>query len=165
MKKILISLVLLFNFTYAATGCLLTQDLKLKINYTKFDKILEKKITKNFKDTKYIPKSIDGVNFKELFVKSKFIINTTNTNLSITKIEGIIENIKADKRIKGKPRTGSINLAIKLDNKKQIIPMTYNYNDGFFKSTGMLNIKNEEIILSFNTNIQALLCNIDDIKK
>ncbi len=168
MKKILISLITLTSLAYCAGGCILTQSKSLNVKYSAYNKVLKTNINEKFKNIKYIPISIEGKSFKELFVGSKIIIDTTSSKLTIPNIEAKIVDIKANKRIKGKSRTGSIKLLVTINKQSLNIPMTYNYNNGYFEATGLIgledfNIENKsfgKITINFNTTIEALLCDV-----
>ncbi len=169
MKKILIGLLLFVSFAYSSSGgCILTQDKSIKIKYNAFNKKLNVKIAEQFKNIKYIPTAIEGKNFRDLFVGSKIFIDTTSSKLSIQPIEAKITSIKANKRIKGKPRTGTIQLSVTIKQKNLTIPMLYNYNDGYFEATGVIKLKDfnlltttfDNITITFSTNIKALLCDV-----
>jgi len=169
INKILLSLLLFTSFVYASSGgCILTQDKNIKVKYTTYNKISKVKIFEDFTNIKYAAKLIEGKNFKELFVGSKLSIDTTSSKLSIPNIEATITNIKANKRIKGKPRTGTIQLLVTLNNKELNIPMRYNYDNGYFEATGDINLKDfnlaintfNKITIKLSTNIKALLCNV-----
>ncbi|MEA3331621.1 MAG: hypothetical protein U9Q29_08020 [Campylobacterota bacterium] len=66
-----------------------------------------------------------------------------------------ILDIKADKRVRGKPRTGDISVKLDKDKIIQKVAMKYSYDKGHFSAKGMQ--KNGEE-LSFALEIEALLC-------
>ncbi|MCK5111008.1 MAG: hypothetical protein KAQ94_05755 [Arcobacteraceae bacterium] len=157
MKKIMITLLSIVSFAYCSGGCILTQPKTLNVSYSSYDNVLKANINKKFTNIKYIPTSLEGTNFKELFVGSKIMIDTTSTNLKRPNIKAEITDIKANKRIKGKPRTGNLTIQVTVDKEVSIIPMTYYYNNGYFRAVGMLD---KDVILSFNTTIKAVLCEV-----
>jgi len=134
-KKILFLIFFSSLLLAKPNGCDLSQvgDVKLQIGSNIYEK------------TNYKAIAPSGKNFRSILVGST--INTKNISLKIVAI-------KANKRVKGKPRTGII--TITLNNEK--IPMTYNYNKGHFKAKGILKNKTP---FSFALEIKALLCHVE----
>lgn len=142
MKKILFVLALLSSLALCSapkhTSCDLSQvgDVELHLGgYGVFQKANYKAIAKS------------GKNFKTIFIGS--IISVDSATLTIT-------DIQADKRIKGKPRTGVITVTLQTDKKTQKIKMNYTYNKGDFYAKGIQKNGKE---ISFALKIKALLCN------
>jgi polyisoprenoid-binding protein YceI len=103
-------------------------------------------------------------------------------------IEGEITDIKkTDKHEKGKPRTGSIDVKITMNEKTLTIPMKYVYSEGKFDAAGTIDLLDfaasdalssinkscfdlhkgktwSDVSIGFSTTIEATLCNVK-IKK
>ncbi len=167
MKKIFMGLIVSASLVFGA-GCILTQPKTINVGYTAYNEQLKTNIDEKFTNVKYLPILLEGKSFKELFVGSKIIIDTTSSKLTIPNMEAKIIDIKADKRIKGKPRTGTVKLLVMMNKKTSTIPMKYNYNNGYFTAEGMLKLKEfnihnktlSNVKISFNTIIQAILCDV-----
>lgn len=121
---------LLFSSGVKANGCDLSQvgDVQLSIGGKNYEKVTYRAIVPS------------GKNFRTIFVGSTLSID--NTFIKIT-------DIKANKRIKGKPRTGVVTLDV---NTEKVL-LTYNYDNGSFKARGIQ--KNSQEI-SFALEIKAL---------
>ncbi len=141
MKKIILSLALISSLALCSapkhTSCDLSQvgDVTLNLGgYGIFKKANYKAIVET------------GKNFKTIFIGST--ISVKSATLTIT-------DIHADKRIKGKPRTGIITVNLDANNTTQKIEMNYSYDKGDFSAKGVQkNGKN----ISFTLKIKALLC-------
>ncbi len=136
MLKIFLSIMflssLLFSSGIKANGCDLSQtgDVQLTLNGKKYEKVNYKAIVPS------------GKNFKTIFIGST--ISMKDTLIKIT-------DIQADKRIKGKPRTGLITIDID----SETVILNYNYEKGHFMAKGIQ--KNSQEI-AFALEIKALLC-------
>jgi len=205
MKKILLSLLTLFSISHAATGCVLVQPANMNVSWTGYKTLAKLGVTGEFTSVKYIPVALEGKNFKELFVGSKVSIDTTKINtgnkgrdetlvkmfFSMLKNKTIDAEIisikKTDTHEKGKPRTGSIDVKITMNEKTITIPMQYVYVKGKFDAKGTIDLFDfaandaltainkscydhhkgktwNDISISFNTTIKATLCHVE-IKK
>ncbi len=187
-----------------SAGCLLVQDGKMNVRWDAYKTDSRITVHGKFTDVQYTPKALEAKNFKELLVGSKVSIDSSKIDtaivsrddtivkfffnkLSTDKIEGIITDIKADERIKGKPRTGIITVEITFNGKKKTVPMNYNYYKEDFSATGSINLADfsaldalasidkschdlykgkiwSDVTIKFNTRIKATLCNVE-IKK
>ncbi len=203
MKRILLGLGAVLSIANSA-GCLLVQDNTMNVRWDAYKTDSRITVHGKFTDVQYTPKALEGKNFKELLVGSKVsmdgskidteIISRDDTivkfffeKLTTGKIEGIITDIKADERIKDKPRTGTITVEITLNGKTKTIPMNYNYYKEDFSATGSINLADfsaldalasidkschdlykgkiwSDVTIKFNTTIKATLCETD-IKK
>ncbi len=99
-----------------------------------------------FAKTNYTPVQKSGKNFKAIFVGS---------TINIEGIKITILDIQADKRIKGKPRTGKLLVHMHTDRTDEEISMKYTYSKGDFNAAGFTKQGNE---ISFALKIEALLC-------
>jgi hypothetical protein len=173
LKKILLSLGALLTMANSG-GCLLVQDKTMNVRWDAYKTDSRITVHGKFTDVQYTPKALEGKNFSE--------------KLSTGKIEGIITDIKADERIKDKPRTGIITVQITLNGKTKTIPMNYNYYKEDFSATGSINLADfsaldalasidkschdlykgkiwSDVTIKFNTTIKATLCDTDIKKK
>ena len=209
MKKILLSLITMISLTYAtqpaATGCVLVQPADINVNWKAYKTLGKLGVGGKFTSVKYTPAALEGKNFKELFVGSKVSIDVSKIDtgnpgrdetlvkdfFSVLKgktIEGEIVDIKkTDKHEKGKPRTGSIDVKITMNEKTLTIPMKYVYTDGKFNATGTIDLLDftasdalasinkscfdlhkgktwSDVSIGFSTTVEATLCNVE-IKK
>ena len=152
MKKAIISVLIALSIISSASasqksGCILAQkgEVKVKVdNVQVTSKVKYKSIAK------------DGINFRSILVGSKIGFNTSDNK----KIEIKITDIKADPKVKGKPRTGLITLNVKIDNKKKDVSMKYSFSDNLFSVDGMV----DKLSISFSTKIEAVLCNVEPLK-
>jgi len=203
LKKILLGLGALLTIANSG-GCVLVQDGKMNVRWDAYKTDSRITVHGKFTDVQYTPKALEGKNFREILVGSKVnmegskidteIVSRDDTivkfffnKLSTGKIEGIISDIKADERIKGKPRTGIITVEITFNGKKKTVPMNYNYYKEDFSATGSINLADfsaldalasidkschdlykgkiwSDVTIKFNTTIKATLCNVE-IKK
>jgi len=209
MKKILLSLITLISLSYAtqpaATGCVLVQPSNMNITWKAYKTLGKLGVGGKFTAVKYTPAALEGKNFKELFVGSKVSIDVSKIDtgnpgrdetlvkdfFSLFKgkmIEGEITKIKkTDKHVKGKPRTGNIDVKITMNEKTLTIPMTYVYSEGKFDAKGTIDLFDfaandaltsinkscfdlhkgktwSDVSIGFSTTIEATLCNVK-IKK
>jgi polyisoprenoid-binding protein YceI len=209
MKKILLSLITLVSLSYAtqpaATGCVLVQPANMNVTWKAYKTLGKLGVGGKFTAVKYTPAALEGKNFRELFVGSKVSIDVSQIDtgnpgrdetlvkdfFSVLKgktIEGEITNIKkTDKHVKGKPRTGSIDVKMTMNEKTLIIPMMYVYSEGKFDATGTIDLFDfaasdalssinkscfdlhkgktwSDVSIGFSTTIEATLCNVK-IKK
>ena len=138
MLKILISLAFISSLAFSAglkaNGCDLSQvgDVELNIN------------GKSYKKADYKAKIPSGKNFKTIFIGST--IKVENAVVEIT-------DIKADKRIKGKPRTGMVTV----DANSEQVALNYSYDKGHFSAKGVQKNGKE---IGFSLEIKALLCHV-----
>ncbi|MCK4737426.1 MAG: hypothetical protein KAT10_02625 [Sulfurimonas sp.] len=146
MKKIIISVLMALSIVSSVSasqksGCVLAQkgEVEVKINNTQ----VAGKV-------KYISVAKEGENFRSILVGSQIIFNTSdNKNVKLKIID-----IKADPRVKGKPRTGLLTLDTKIGTKKKNVSMKYSFSDDLFSVDGMV----DELNIKFSTKIEAILC-------
>ncbi|MEA1892693.1 MAG: hypothetical protein U9N33_08285 [Campylobacterota bacterium] len=138
MLKIFLGLVLLYSLASSspkATGCDLSQigDVAFSVGAKSVQKA----------DYKAIAKS--GKNFRSILVGS---------TIGIDGVVAEIVDIEADKRVRGKPRTGTITVSLDTDT-KQRVKMNYTYSDSSFSAKG---VDRNGVKISLNLKIAALLC-------
>ena len=158
MKKIILLATALLTFSFGAPGCLLSQSKNIEVSWTAYKTLAKAGVKGTFTSVKYKPASLEGKNFKELFVGStvqidKSKISTGNEGrdetlvrhfFSILKgkyIEAKIVDIKATtKHEKGKPRKGVVTVEIQMNGKTLAVPMRYIYDKGDFKAVGTIDL-------------------------
>lgn len=211
MKKILILLAVLFSFTYAsqpvpkATGCILVQPGDVNVTWKAYKTLGKLGVGGKFTSVKYTPASKEGKNFRELFVGSTVEIDVSKIDtgnpsrdetlvkdfFSMLKgkmIEGKIVDIKSDKHVRGKPRTGVMDAKITMNGKTLTIPMRFHYHKGLLDVTGTIDLLDfaandalasinkscfdlhkgktwSDVSIGFATTIEAKLCNVDLTKR
>ncbi len=199
MKNILLTLGLLYTMGHAG-GCLLTQPKEMNVNWEAYKTLGKIGVGGKFTAVNYTPTALEGKNFRELLVGSKVTIDmskidTGNSERDKTlvdfffskmtgdKINAVIKDIKADKRIKGKPRTGTLSVMITMNEKSLIIPMKYHYDKEAFKAEATIDLGDftalpalssinkscydlhsgktwQDVTIGFSTTIKAELCNV-----
>ncbi len=120
-----------------AIGCELSQvgDVRLHIEHVG-----------DFEKAAYIPILKSGKNFRTIFIGS--LIKADGVEIELLEID-------ADKRVKGKPRTGTLRVELKTKKGAETIMMKYRYDKGDFFAKGKQ--KNGDAI-DFSLKIKALLC-------
>lgn len=187
-----------------AGGCILTQPKEISVDWKAYKTLGKIGVGGEFTSVNYTPAALEGKNFRELLVGSKVAIDTAKIDtgnperdqtlvtfffnkISGEKIDATINEIKADERIKGKPRTGTLSVMITMNKKSLIIPMKYHYEKELFKAEGTIDLGDfdalpalasinkscydlhsgktwQDVAIGFNTTIKAELCNVE-IKK
>ncbi|MEA3418285.1 MAG: YceI family protein [Campylobacterota bacterium] len=203
MKKILLALIVLYTIGNAG-GCLLTQPKEMNVDWKSYKTLGKIGVGGKFTAVNYTPVALEGKNFRELLVGSKVSIDTSKIDtgnperdktlvtfffnkMTGGKIDAVIKDIKADERIKGKPRTGTVSVMITMNEKSLVIPMKYHYDKEHFKAEGTIDLADfdalpalasinkscydlhsgktwRDVSISFSTTIKAELCNVE-IKK
>ncbi len=204
MKKILFTLITLLSISHAATGCVLVQSGDMNVTWKAYKTLAKIGVAGQFSSVEYTPIAKEGKNFKELFVGSKVSIDATKINtgnpsrddtlvrmffkkLKSSKIEAKITDIKSDKHVRGKPRTGIMHAMITMNGKTLSIPMKFHYEKGHLAATGTIDLFDfdgrnaltsinkscydlhkgktwNDVTIGFSTTIEATLCNVE-IKK
>ena len=109
------------------------------------------------------------------------LVNSFFKMMSGEKIMAKILDIKADKREKGKPRTGVISIEIVMNSITKKVPMKYSYDEGKLRAEGFIDLFDfqaskalsainkacfdlhkgktwSDVLISFEMNIKAELC-------
>ncbi|MEA3490900.1 MAG: YceI family protein [Campylobacterota bacterium] len=203
MKKIVLAFILLYTIA-DASGCILAQKKEIDINWKAYKTFGKIAVGGKFTSIEYSPKALEGKNFRELLVGSKVKIDTDKIytgnlerdktvvtfffqKMSGGEIDAVIKDIKADKYIKGEPRTGIVSVMITMNKKSLIIPMKYHYEKENFRADGVIDLGDfdatpalatinkscydlhsgktwRDVAISFSMNIKATLCSVK-IKK
>jgi len=204
MKKIILSLFTIFTFSLASGGCVLVQSGDMNVTWKAYKTLAKLGVGGAFTSVKYVPVAKEGKNFADLLVGSTVSIDTTQINtgnptrdetlvkmffkqLKSTTIDAKIVDMKAAKRVKGKPYTGIVDVTLSMNGKTLTIPMQYHYEKENFKASGTLDLFDfagsealasinkscydlhkgktwNDVRIMFSTNIKATLCNVK-IKK
>jgi len=209
MKKIILTFIIMLGLSTSAmatqkSGCILAQKGKVTVAWMAFKTPAKKGVSGVFDNSKYTPIAKEGKNFREILVGSKLSIDTSSVNsknksrdaklvkfffekMSSKKIEAKILAIKADKRVKNKPRTGVVTLEITMNNITKKVPMKYNYANSIFSAKGFIDLFDfsankalasinkacfdlhqgktwNDVTIAFSTHIEALLCNAKPLK-
>jgi len=165
MKQTLLSLLAFASIAYAAaptspSGCVLVQPDNIHVTWKAYKTPEKIGVGGQFTAVKYAPASLEGKNFRELFVGSTVNIDTSKIDtgnpgrdkklvtfffgmMQTNTIEAKIVDIqRSDRHEKGKPRTGSLRVEITMNGKTQTVPMQYVYNKGKFDATGSIDLLN-----------------------
>ena len=204
MKKIILSLFTIFTFSLASGGCVLVQSGDMNVTWKAYKTLAKLGVGGTFTSVKYVPLAKEGKNFADLLVGSTVSIDTTQINtgnptrdetlvkmffkqLKSTTIDAKIVAMKAAKRVKGKPYTGTVDVTLSMNGKTLTIPMQYHYEKEHFKATGTLDLFDfaggdalvsinkscydlhkgktwNDVSIMFDTSIKATLCHVD-VKK
>jgi len=157
MKKLLFALLVTGSLLSAKSGCVLVQDGKLDVMWKAYKTPEKIGVKGKLTSVEYLPHQKEGKNFKELFVGSKVIIDTTKvdsgnslrdeklvkfffTQMSTPKITGEILSIKADPRVKGKPYTGKMEVAFTMNGETVKTVLDYHYENEAFKAQGNIDL-------------------------
>jgi len=205
MNKIIFSLLTFSALTYAG-GCVLTQSDEMKVTWKAYKTLAKLGVGGEFTSVNYSPNKKEGKNFEELLVGStvsidiskidtknegrdKTLVESFFGKLTGKTIEGKIVAIKAKKREKGKPYTGTLDVNITMNDKSLQVPMSYIYDKESFKADGIIDLFDfqaksalssinkscydlhkgktwNDVSISFTTMIKATLCDVktDDNK-
>ncbi len=152
MKKIIVlALMILSVSAYAntgkKTGCVLAQQGDVKVQLD--NKEVASKV-------EYTPVAKEGKNFRSILVGSSMKFSTEDDK----KMQMLIVDIKADPKVKDKPRTGVVTLDVKIDDSVKSVPMRYSFSEGLFSAEGMIDGSS----IKFSTKIEAILCYAKPLK-
>ena len=200
--KIIVSMLLGFMFLSSAelkhTGCELSQVGKFSVNFEAYKTLSKIGVNGGFDKVNYKSVKTSGKNFRELFIDSSVNIETSSVNskhkerdsklvsfffnqMSEKSIKAKIIDITSDKRVRGKPRTGTLLVEVIMNSITKKIPMRYTYNKGLFDASGMIDIFDfsankalssinkacydlhagktwSDVKIKFSTKIEAVLC-------
>ena len=202
MKKIIVTMMLGFVLLNASglkhTGCDLSQIGDFDVSFKAYKTPSKIGVGGAFDKVNYKSIKATGKNFRQIFVGSSVDIDTSSVNsnhkerdsklvtfffnqMSSKNIKANILDITSDKRVRGKPRTGTLLVEVIMNSVTKKVPMTYSYNDGLFDATGVIDIFDfsansalksinkacydlhagktwSDITIGFSTRIEALLC-------
>ena len=209
MKRIILTLLIMLGFSSSAmatqkSGCVLAQKGKVTVAWMAYKTPAKKGVSGVFDNVKYTPIAKEGKNFREILVGSKLSIDTSSVNsknkgrdaklvkfffekMSSKSIDAKILDIKADKKIRGKPRTGVVILDITMNSITKKVPMTYSFSNSIFSAKGVIDIFDfsankaltsinkacfelhqgktwNDVTIAFSTKIEAILCSAKPLK-
>ncbi len=202
MRKIILAMIVGFSILNAAnikhTGCDLSPVGEFGVSFEAYKTPSKVGVSGSFDKVNFRSVKKTGKNFREIFVGSTVNIETSSVNskhkerdmkiatfffnkMSSKNIAAKIIAITSDKRVRGKPRTGTLLVDVTMNGVAKKVPMTYSYMDGFFEATGVVDILDfsgssalssinracydlhkgktwSDVTIGFSTHIEALLC-------
>lgn len=208
MIKLFISLVLAFSLSLAAGemgkgkgSCILSQDGAVVVNWEAYKTPQKVGVGGVFDRVTYTAIAPEGNNFREILVGSSVVIETSSVNtkhesrddtlvkfffkeMSDPEIKAKIVDIKSDKRIRGKPKTGEMRVEITMNKVTKVVPMKYSFDSGELSAKGSIDLLNfsvnkalssineacydlhegktwSDVGIGFFTKIKFDLCNVD----
>ena len=205
MKKIVLLMIMaLALIASEKSGCVLAQKGKVEVDWKAYKTASKIGVGGVFDSVKYTPFAKEGKNFRSILVGSSVKIDTSSVNsknsgrdvklvtfffekMSDKNIDAKIIDIKADPKLKGKPRTGIVTLDITMNGVKNTVPMKYSFSDGVFNAKGVIDIFDfsasdalksinkacyalhkgktwSDVSIGFTTKIEAILCNVKPLK-
>lgn len=209
MKKIILASLIIFGLVTSVVaaqkaGCTLAQKGKVTAAWMAYKTPAKKGVSGVFDSVKYTPIAKEGNNFREILVGSSIVIDTTSvnskhkdrdaklvkfffSNMNSKIINAKIVDIKADKKIKGKPRTGVVTLDITMNGVTKRVPMKYSFADSIFSAKGVIDVFDfsankalsainkacfdlhqgktwNDVTIAFTTHIEAIVCNVKPLK-
>ena len=200
MKKIIFSLFTLLSISYASGGCVLVQSGDMNVTWKAYKTLENVEVKGVFTSVNYVPIAKEGKNFRELLVGSMVQIDTTKIDtgdlqmddtivkmclkkLKATSIKAEIISMKADKRVKGQPYQGELDMNITINEKTLVTPMPYVYDKEIFIVKGSIDLFDfsgkealasinkecydihkgktwHDVSIEFTTHIKATLCKV-----
>jgi hypothetical protein len=204
MIKIVLMIVMAFTFANASGGCLLAQQGKVNVTWNAYKTPAKIAVGGKFDKVVYTPIAPNGKNFREILVGSSVKIDTRSVDsknkgrdeslvkyffkqMSSSYINAKILDIQADKRIKGKPRTGTLTVEMTMNGVSKSVPMSYSYDKGVMNAKGYIDLFDfsatkalrsinkacydlhqgktwSDVAIGFSTGISATLCSSKPIK-
>ena len=209
MKRVVFFMFLAFfalSSAYASpkSGCILAQKGAVEVSWIGYKTDDKIGVGGVFDSVAYTPVAPSGENFRSILVGSKVLIDSSSVNsknkgrdeklakfffgmMDDKNIKAKIVDIKADKRVKGAPRTGVVTVEISMNGKSKNIPMKYSFSDDIFSATGIIDILDfgagealssinkacfdlhkgktwSEVSIGFKTKIEAILCSAKELK-
>jgi hypothetical protein len=161
MIKLLLSMILVVSFVNASQKnrghCELSQIGKIGVNWSAYKTPAKLLVGGTFDDVTYRSVAKSGVNFREIFVGSTLSINTTSVNsknsgrdaklvkfffknMNNTNIKAKITDMKSNKRVKGKPKSGTFFVDISMNGITKNVPLNFSYFDGKLHAEGYIDI-------------------------
>ncbi|MDD2448545.1 MAG: YceI family protein [Sulfurimonas sp.] len=206
MIKLFLSLVLAFSVSLAAGemgktkgSCILSQEGNVVVNWESYKTPKKVGVGGSFDKVTYTAAAAEGNNFREILVGSSVVIETPSVNskhesrdetlvkfffnqMKDTVIKAKIVDIKSDKRMKGKPKTGEMSVEITMNGVTKVVPMKYVFDKGDLSAKGSIDLLDfsaskalssineacydlhegktwSDVGISFSTKIKFDLCN------
>jgi polyisoprenoid-binding protein YceI len=209
MKKVILVIVMVLGLTSSVSassksGCVLAQKGKVTVDWTAYKTASKIGVSGTFDKVDFKAVAKDGKNFREILVGSSVNIDTSSVNskntgrdvklvkfffkqMKANTMNAKITDIKADKKLKGKARTGVVTLDVTMNDVTKSVPMKYSYDSGVFSAKGNIDIFDfsaskalssinkacfdlhkgktwNDVSIAFSTNIEASLCNVKPLK-
>ena len=209
MKKIILAIVIALGLTSSVSaaqksGCVLAQKGEVTAAWMAYKTASKIGVSGTFDKVDYKAVAKEGKNFREILVGSSVSIDTSSVNskntgrdvklvkfffeqMNSNTITAKITDIKADKKLKGKPRTGVVTLNVTMNGVTKSVPMKYSFADSVFSAKGTIDIFDfsaskalssinkacfdlhkgktwNDVTIAFTTNIEAILCNVKPLK-
>lgn len=164
MIKLFLSLVLAFSVSLASGemgtnegSCILSQYGKVSVSWEGYKTRKKIGVGGIFDNVTYTAVAAEGNNFREILVGSSVVIETSSLNskdeardklidqfffkqLNDSVIKAKIVDIKSDKRMRGKPKTGEMSVEIIMNGVTKTIPMKYVFDNGDFSAKGNIDV-------------------------
>ena len=164
MIKLFLSLVLAFSTSLASGemgtnkgSCILSQDGNVSVSWEAYKTPRKVGVGGIFDNVTYTAVAPEGNNFREILVGSSVVIETSSVNskdsgrdellvkfffkqMNESVIKAKIVNIKSDKRMRGKPKTGEMSVEILMNGVTKIIPMKYVFDNGDLSAKGSIDL-------------------------
>ncbi|NOR58204.1 MAG: YceI family protein [Sulfurimonas sp.] len=206
MIKFFISLFLVATLASAEEmgtkpgSCILSQDGPITVSFKAYKTPAKIGVGGIFDSVKYTANAPKGNNFREILVGSNVVIDTASVNsknsgrdvklvkfffeqMSSKNITAKIVDIKSDKRVRGKPKTGVMLVAITMNGKTKEVPMSYIFKKGDLSANGHIDLLDfsaskalasinkacfdlhkgktwSDVAIGFQTNIKFELCHV-----
>jgi len=180
MIKLFLSLVLAFSVSLASGemgtnkgSCILSQDGNVSVGWEAYKTPKKIGVHGTFKNVTYTAVAPEGNNFREILVGSSVVIETLSVKTKFEHRDALVKfffeqipdsvikakivDIKSDKRMRGKPKTGEMSVEITMNGVTKIIPMKYIFDNGDLSAKGHIEL------LDFNA-IEALSTINHDVK-
>jgi len=209
MKNVILSALLVLSFALSAnaaekSGCVLAQNGAVEVSWTGYKTSKKVGVNGIFDKVTYAPVAPSGEDFRSILVGSSVVIDASSVNskhedrdsklakfffglMSDKNINAKILDIKADKRVKNAPRTGTLSVEIEMNGVKKITTMTYSFSDDIFEAKGSIDLLDfsaskalagineacfdlhegktwSDVGIGFKTKIEATLCNAKPLK-
>ena len=205
MIKLFLSLFLIATLSSAEEmgtkkgSCILSQDGSVSVSWMAYKTPAKAGVGGMFDSVKYKAIAPEGNNFREILVGSSVVIDTSSVNsnhesrdatlvkfffkqMNDSKIKAKIVDIKSDKRMRGKPKTGVMSVAITMNGVTKKVPMSYVFDNGDLSASGHIDILDfsaskalgsinkacydlhdgktwSDVAIGFSTKIKFALCN------
>jgi hypothetical protein len=205
MIKLFLSLFLIATLSSAEEmgtkkgSCILSQDGSVSVSWMAYKTPAKAGVGGMFDSVKYKAIAPEGNNFREILVGSSVVIDTSSVNsnhesrdatlvkfffkqMNDSKIKAKIVDIKSDKRMRGKPKTGVMSVAVTMNGATKKVPMSYVFDNGDLSASGHIDILDfsaskalssinkacydlhdgktwSDVAIGFKTKIKFALCN------
>ncbi len=174
MHKFLLSLLLAGTIGFATETkpkmhCTLSQEGPVKISWKAFKTPLKIGVGGMFSHVEYTPAKKEGINFAEILTGASVTIDQASVDsgnkgrdaklvkfffeqMAGKQITGKIVSVKHDPIVRGKPKTGILDIELTMNGITRKVPMHYRFDQGRLSAEGTIDL------FDFNANnaLQAL---------